>query len=94
MVQPTVLVSMQRLVVGNGPTPDWMVPVSQGFQPYDVAAQYPHSGLATGTCVHEASSEQGSGPADELQSESVPGSSDDLRILDYNSALQELLAMP
>lgn len=51
---------MHRLIVGNGPTPDWMVPVWQGLQPYNVAAQGPHSGTATGS-VSEASNAQGSG---------------------------------
>ena len=85
--------SMQRLVVANGPTPGWMVPVWQGFQPYGVTAQVSHSGMATGS-VPESSNEQGSCPADELQPESVSDIAYDLRTLDYNTALQELLAMP
>ena len=83
--------SMQRLVVDNGPTPDWMVPIWQGFQPYDFAAQASHSSMDTGS--GPASNEPGSCSADELHPESDSGVGYDLWTLDYNSALQELLAM-
>ena len=54
--------------------------------------QASHSSMAIGS-IPDASNEQSSCAADALKSESDSGIGYDLWSLDYNSALQELLAM-
>lgn len=88
--------SMQRLSVCNGPTPAWMIPTWQSFQPYDAAAHASLSSMDASPVAAEASNEQDGDSADALQPSDASGSSFDPEVLhsNHSRALQDLLAMP
>lgn len=83
--------SVQRLSVDNGPTPYWMLPAWQGFQPDYAAAHMPYSSQDVSTITHAAEASNGRG--DELHANSA---SDNFEVLgaDYGTAVQQLLALP
>ena len=87
--------SVQRLPVDNGPTPYWMLPAWQGFQPDYATAQLPYSvqDVSTATPAAEANNGQEDNAAGRLQPKCA---SNDLEVLsaDYGTALQEFVALP
>ena len=87
--------SVQRLSVEDGPTPAWMLPAWQMFQPDDADAHlhYNSTDRSSGTHAAEASNEQGDGLAQQLQPDSAANGLEVLSA-DPSRALQELMAMP
>lgn len=86
--------SVQRLSVDNGPTPYWMLPAWQGFQPDYAVAHMPYSSEGVSTVIQAAEANNGQeDAAGRLQPNCA---SDDLDVLsaDYGTALQELAALP